>query len=68
MNWIKKHFEILIGYLLGTMNMILGIFVIVNHKQISHFKDVDINKMHMYSFFDFINIYSFGDQAAESLY
>lgn len=59
MNWIKKHFELLIGYLLGTMNMILGIFVIVNHKQISHFKDVDINKMHMYSFFDFINIYSF---------
>lgn len=59
MNWIKKHFEILIGYLLGIMSIILGIFVIVNHKQISHFKDVDINKMHMYSFFDFINIYAF---------
>ncbi|UOB21253.1 lipoteichoic acid stability factor AuxA [Macrococcus armenti] len=59
MNWIKKHFEILIGYLLAVMNIALGIFVIVNYKQIAHFEDVNINKMHMYSFFDFINIYAF---------
>ncbi|UBH13890.1 lipoteichoic acid stability factor AuxA [Macrococcus armenti] len=59
MNWIKKHFEILIGYILAVMHITLGIFVIVNYKQIARFEDVNINKMHMYSFFDFINIYAF---------
>lgn len=59
MNWIKKHFEILIGYILAVMHITLGIFVIVNYKQIAHFEDVNINKMHMYSFFDFVNIYAF---------
>lgn len=59
MNWIKKHFEILIGYILTVMLVALGIFVIVNYKQIANFKDVNINKMHMYSFFDFINIYAY---------
>ncbi|UBH23122.1 hypothetical protein LAU42_04050 [Macrococcus armenti] len=59
MNWIKKHFEILIGYILAVMHITLGIFVIVNYKQIARFEDVNINKMHMYSFFDFVNIYAF---------
>lgn len=59
MNWIKKRFEILIGYLLAVVSISLGFFVIFNGKQIANFKDIAVNKMHMYNFFDFINIYFF---------
>ncbi|WP_414052793.1 lipoteichoic acid stability factor AuxA [Macrococcus animalis] len=59
MNWIKKNFEILIGYLLAAVSIFLGIFIIYHGKQIAHFKDIAVNKLHMYNFFDFINIYIF---------
>lgn len=59
MNWIKKHFEILIGYLLATVSIFLGIFIIYHGNQIANFKDIAVNKLHMYNFFDFINIYIF---------
>lgn len=59
MNWIKTHFEILIGYFIAAISIFLGIFIIYHGNQIAHFKDIDINKLHMYNFFDFINIYIF---------
>lgn len=59
MNWIKTHFEILIGYFIAAISILLGIFIIYHGNQIAHFKDVAINKLHMYNFFDFINIYIF---------
>ncbi|MCU7557574.1 lipoteichoic acid stability factor AuxA [Macrococcus capreoli] len=59
MNWIKKHFEILIGYLLAAVSILLGAFIIYHRNQIAHFKDIAVNKLHMYNFFDFINIYIF---------
>lgn len=59
MNWLKKHFEILNGYILAAVSIFLGIFIIYHGNQLAHFKDIAINKMHMYNFFDFINIYVF---------
>ncbi|MCE4956935.1 lipoteichoic acid stability factor AuxA [Macrococcoides caseolyticum] len=57
MNWIKKHFEIIIGYILAATSIFLGLFIVYHHQQISNFKVIAVNKLHMYNFFDFINIY-----------
>ncbi|WP_414044552.1 lipoteichoic acid stability factor AuxA [Macrococcus equi] len=59
MNWLKKHFEIVIGYILGLTSLFLGTFIIYHREQIANFKDIAVSKLHMYNFFDFINIYVF---------
>lgn len=59
MNYIKKHFEIIIGYVLFAIFTGLGTFILIKGHQIMHFKDIAINQLNMYRFIDFINIYSF---------
>ncbi len=59
MRWFKNNIEVFIGYVLGLIFIAIGLFIIVQGKEIVDFKEIAVNKLHMSHFMDFINIYTY---------